>query len=168
MMVELQHMITTILSDFSHVILNQKDKNYTGTLNALHAKLSGKVTDYLFFDYFEFNNEILNVYRKMKTKYFMNIFTTGTIQNRPEVRLVIDSIFENIYSAIDFNLDKKQLDAYLFIANKLNRNPTEILFVDDQIENINAAKQAGLHTIQYVTFEKTALELDNYLDKNKS
>jgi len=148
-------MITTILSDFSRVILNPKDKNYTGTLNGLHKELSEKNENYPFFDYFEFNDEILNVYRQLKTKYSVNIFTTGTIQNTPEVRQVIDPIFEHIYTAKDFGLDKKQPEAYLFIAKKLNKKPSEILFIDDQQANIDAAKKAGLNTILYTDFQET-------------
>ncbi len=148
-------MISTILSDFSRVILNPKDKNYTGTLNGLHKELSEKNENYSFFDHFEFNDEILNVYRQLKTKYSVNVFTTGTIQNRPEVRQVIDSIFDNIYTAKDFGLDKKLPEAYLFIAKKLNKKPSEILFIDDQEKNIEAAKEAGLSTIHYIDFQKT-------------
>lgn len=148
-------MITTILSDFSRVILNPKDKNYRGTLNGLHKELSEKNNNYAFFDYFEFNEEILNVYRQLKTKYSVNVFTTGTIQNRAEVRQVIDPIFDNIYTAKDFGIDKKHPEAYLFIAHKLNKKPNEIIFIDDKQVNIDVANQAGLNTILYTDFQST-------------
>ncbi|MDO8609023.1 MAG: HAD-IA family hydrolase [bacterium] len=157
-------MITTILSDFSRVILNPKDKNYKGTLNGLNKELSEKNTNYIFFDYFEFNDEILNLYCKLKTKYSVNVFTTGTIQNKSEVRKVIDPIFEQIFTAKDFSLDKKQPEAYLFIAKKLNKKPNEILFIDDQEENIVAAQKAGWNTLLYVDFQKTVTSLNNILD----
>lgn len=160
-------MITTIISDFSRVILNPKDKNYKGTLNELHKELSEKNENYLFFNYFEFNKEILNLYRKLKTKFSVNVFTTGTIQNRLEVRQIIDPIFNNIYTAKDYCLDKKQPEAYFFIAKKLNKKPGEILFIDDQEGNIQAAKKAGLYTIQYLKFEELVLELKNYLNSYK-
>lgn len=148
-------MTTTILSDFSRVILNPKDKNYTGTLNGLNKELLEKNKNYFFFDYFEFNDEILNLYRQLKTKYSINVFTTGTIQNTPEVMQIINLIFDNIYTAKDFGLDKKQPEAYLFIAKKLKKRPSEILFIDDQQANIDAAKQVGLSTILYTDFQKT-------------
>lgn len=142
-------MITAILSDFSRVILYPKDRNYQGTLNGLHKKLSKENENYAFFDYFELNNEILNLYKKLKSKYSINVFTTGTIQNRKEVRQIIDPIFDNIFTAKDFNLDKKQSESYLFIANKLNKQPNDILFIDDQEENIKAAEKAELKTLLY-------------------
>ena len=82
-------MITTILSDFSRVILNPKDKNYKGTLNGLNKELLEKEVKYLFFNYFEFNKEILNLYIQLKEKYSINVFTTGTIQNRLEIRQIM-------------------------------------------------------------------------------
>lgn len=160
-------MITTILSDFSRVILNPKDKNYTGTLNELHKDLSEKNIDYSFFNYFEFNDEILNLYRQLKAKYSINVFTTGTIQNRPEIKQVIDPIFEHIYSAKDYGLDKKKPEAYLYIAKKLNNKPNEIIFIDDQLVNIFAAKKAGLHTINYLNFKEMVIILKKYLNNNK-
>src|SRR3989344_46971 len=114
-------MVNTILSDFSRVILNPKDANYKGTLNGLHKKLSETDVNYPFFDYFEFNNEILDLFRTLKKEYSVNVFTSGNIQNRSEVREIIDPIFENIYTAKDYNLDKKTPEAYFFIANKLKK-----------------------------------------------
>lgn len=156
-------MITTILSDFSRVILNPKDKHYSGTLNGLNKELQSKDTNYPFFEHFEFNDEILNLYRQLKAKYSINIFTTGTIQNRPEVRQIIDPIFEKIYTAKDFGLDKKQPEAYVFIAEKLNKNLNEILFIDDQVDNIMAAQKARLHTILYTNFQETFSNLEKVL-----
>ena len=156
-------MITTILSDFSRVILNPKDKNYKGTLNGLHKTLSEKNMNYSFFDYFEFNDEMLNLYRELRIKYSVSVFTTGTIQNRPEVRQIIDPIFDHIYTAKDYGLDKKQSDAYLFIANKLNKKTNEILFVDDQASNIEGARKAGLNTLLYTTFQETVYKLKEIL-----
>ncbi len=152
-------MVTTILSDFSRVIFNPKDKNYTGTLNGLHKELLEKNSNYIFFDYFEFNNDILNLYKDLRHLYSVNIFTTGTIQNRLEVREVINPIFEHIYAAGELGLNKKKAEAYLHIAQKLKRKPFEILFIDDQIENIDAANKAGIITVHYTNFKDTAKKI---------
>lgn len=156
-------MITTILSDFSRVILNPKDKNYRGTLNGLHKELLEENIEYSFFDYFEFNRDILNLYMQLKSKYSVNIFTTGTIQNRIEVKKEIDQIFEKIFAAGELGLSKKDPDAYLFIANKLKKKPEEIVFIDDQKENIDSAKNAGLETILYLDFDELSKEMNRIL-----
>ena len=156
-------MITTILSDFSRVILNPKDRNYKGTLNGLFKELKEKNTPFHFFDYFQFNDEVLGLYTQLKPKYSLNIFTSGSIQNTIEVRKKLNGIFENIFSAEEFGLDKKNPEAYQFIATKLEKLPNEILFIDDQQENINAATITGMKTLLYYDFSSLRQKFPSYL-----
>lgn len=155
-------MITTLIFDFSRVILNVKDKKYTGFLNTLHNEMSIK-PDYKFFDYFELNEELLKFMETIKTKYSLYIFTTGSVQNVPEVRKRIDPIFRKIYSAEELDLNKKDPQSYLFIANDLNKNPNEILFTDDQPENIKAAEIAGLKVVHFQSNEQLISELSKIM-----
>jgi HAD superfamily hydrolase (TIGR01549 family) len=142
-------MLTTLLFDFSRVILNTKDETYPGSLNELHKKLSN-TPKYNFFDHYTLNAELLDYLKTIKDKYPLYIYTTGTIQNVPEVRQQIDPIFKEIYTVHEIGLNKDDKNAYLHIAQDLNTDPTEILFIDDQFQNINAAKAAGLQTIHYL------------------
>ncbi|MGD9129774.1 MAG: HAD-IA family hydrolase [Candidatus Woesebacteria bacterium] len=154
-------MINTILSDFSLVILFPKDKTYTGKLNDLHAKLTAEQGDYNFFEYFELNQELLDFYKQLKENYSVNVFTTGVVQNVPAVREIIDPIFDNIHTAKDYGVDKKDPEAYKLIAEKLGKRTEEILFTDDKEKNITAAKEAGLTAISY----KNVPQLKNDLEK---
>ena len=153
-------MIGTILSDFSRVILDVKDKYYADTLNGLHTELKDKYGEFDFFKYFEFDEKLLELYKKLKEKYSLNIFTTGTIQDAPEVKQRIDGLFENIYTVKDTGLQKSNPQAYLAIAQKLHKKPAEIVFIDDQNVNIAAAQDAGLNTILFTDFAscETALQ----------
>lgn len=158
-------MITTILSDFSRVILSPKDKKYKGDLNPLHKDLSNKYGNYQFTDYFIFNKEILNFYKSLKDKYSVNLFTAlGSLQNKPEIISIISPIFENIFIAENLNLNKKQSASYIFIANKLKKKPEEILFIDDRIENIKAATVAGLQTIYYINYQNFLKQIKSILN----
>ncbi len=156
-------MITTILSDFSRVILNPKDKNYKGPLNGLYKKLIEQNKLFNFFDYFEFNNGVLNLYTQLRSKYPIYIFTTGIIQNAPEVRERIKSIFDDVFSAEENGLDKEKSDAYIFVAQKLKKNTNEILYIDDEQKNIDAAKKTGLRTIRFEEYKKLFYEIKQTL-----
>lgn len=142
-------MISTILSDFSWVIAFAKDVSYKDALNRLHFELTKEVGDYNFYDYFKFNEELLDFYSSLKGKYSLNILTTGVLQNHPQVRKKLEPIFNNIFSTYDNELEKTNPESYLFLAKKLGKKPSEILFIDDKEEFINAATEAGLNTIQY-------------------
>lgn len=147
-------MVTTVLSDFSRVLLFPKDPNYPGTLNGLYTELKSKYGSFNFYDYYVFNDELLDFYTKLKEKYSVNIFTTGLIQkNSPEVAARMTPIFENTFAAQDYGLSKQDPQSYVFIADKLGKNPEEILFIDDQKGNIEAAQKAGMQAILYISNE---------------
>lgn len=155
-------MISTLLFDFSRVLLNVKDKSYTGLLNTLYKEMSVN-PNYKFFDHFELNEELLGFLTSIKNKYPLYIFTTGSVQNVAEVRKRIDPVFKKIYSSEELGLDKKDPQSYLYIAKELGKLPEEILFIDDQVENIKAAGTAGLTTIQFKSNEQFVSELSKIM-----
>lgn len=157
-------MITTILSDLSRVILFPKDKNYKGTLNGLYKKLQQRKMSFNFLDYFKFNDEILNLYTLLKNKHIsICMFTTGSIQNAKEVAQKIDQIFDNVFSAKEYSLDKKEPSSYKFIATKLQKPTNQILYIDDQLDNIKAAEKARMDTWHYKEFADLYNQLKSYL-----
>lgn len=143
-------MITTVVSDFSRVLLFPKDEAYTGGLNALNHKLLEDFGEtYKFFDYFKINEELLEVYKNLREKFPVYIFTSDAVQNHPEVRTIIDPVISGIFSAKELNLKKTAPEAYTLIAQKIMQPIEQIVYVDDTIANLDAAKQAGMHVLHY-------------------
>jgi FMN phosphatase YigB (HAD superfamily) len=140
----------TLLSDFSRVILFPKDTLYLGGLNAVHRELQTSLgEEYNLFEHFVLNQDLLHFYASLHPQYSVNLFTTDIIQNHPLLRPKLEIVFENIFAANDYGLDKKNPTAYSFIAEKLAVLPEEVVFIDDQEGNIEAAKQAGMATVLY-------------------
>ncbi len=150
-------MIKAIIVDFSRVILHPKDINYSGKLNDLHRDLSVQ-DEYNILGYFDLNKALLNYLEKLKGAYKLYIYTTDVIQDDPEIRKVIDPIFDNVYRAKDIGLSKQDTKSYEFIIKELKLDPEEILFIDDSIGNIKAAEKVGINTILFTSnkdlFEK--------------
>ncbi len=146
-------MIKAIVSDFSRVLLFPKDRNYLASLNVLHKELSQK-PDYNALDHFELNIELLNFYKSLKDKTPIYIFTSDSIQDAVEFQPYLQPVFKDILSAKKMDTDKKISAAYKLVATHLNLNVNEILYIDDAIENIMAAKKAGLNTLLYENFQK--------------
>jgi HAD superfamily hydrolase (TIGR01549 family) len=148
----------TLLFDFSRVILFPKDETYDGSLNSLHAKL--KETDnYHFLDHFEFDEVLLDYLAENKSLFDLCVFTTGVIQEMPEVKARLGNIFKKIFTVKEVGFDKTDPQAYKKIAGEIGPKPEQILFIDDNIENLEAAKSAGLKTIRYVSTEQLLSEL---------
>lgn len=132
------------LFDLSRTLLFPTDKNYTGGLNELHKKLSLE-QNYYFWDNFYLDEDKINSLKKLKSegnKLYM--FTSGTIQNAPELRTRLDEIFIKIYSGEELGFSKKDADAYKFITKDIGINPDALTLIDDSKENREAAKAAGL------------------------
>ncbi len=157
-------MITTVISDFSRVILQPIDANHEGGLNALHKELIQQLGTYDLWEYFVINEELLSFYSSLKPTVSINIFTKGTIQKEPQIKEKITPIFENIFSATELNLSKKDPESYKLIAKKLNVQPEEILYVDDQQGNIDAAKQAGMNVILFTSTKQILKEIHEIIN----
>lgn len=141
-------MIKAIVSDFSRVLLFPKDRTYQGTLNGLHKELAQK-PGYNALDHFDLNIDLLDYYQSLKNKVKLYIFTSDIIQDAPEFQQYLQPVFTKIYSASKLNIDKKDISAYKKITAELELSTQEILYIDDNRKNIEAAETAGLKTLLY-------------------
>lgn len=157
-------MIKAFLFDFSRTILFPKDKNYGGELNALHKALS-KQNDYNFLDHFKLDEGLLSYLETIKDKYELYIFTSGSIQNAPEIKSRLDKIFKKIFSAEGIGFSKKDPKAYEYISDQIGITPDEVIFVDDSEPNIEAAKQAKMNVFLYKDFRDLREKVAKILER---
>lgn len=151
-------MIQAILSDLSHVILLPTDETYTGGLNPLHRELV-ETENYDFWKHFKINEELLEIYQKLRKDVKIYIFTKGYIQEYPLLAERIEGKFDDLFSASRLELDKTNPEAYKEIAKKIKLELGEILFIDDKEKNIAAAKKAGLKTLLHQSNQQTIAEI---------
>ncbi len=152
----------TFLFDFSRVLLFTEDKDYKGGLNGLYSKLSQK-PGFVFEKHFAFNEPLLSFLKENKGKANLFIFTSGQIQKAPEIAPRLTAIFEKVFSAEDMGTHKQSSNAYLAVAKKIGKKPEDIIFVDDNRENVDAARQAGLNSILFTETKKVIRTLIQYL-----
>jgi HAD superfamily hydrolase (TIGR01509 family) len=159
-------MVKVILSDLARTFLFVKDKNWTETLNKLYAQLEDKNEPYDFWQYFEVDHDYLEIMKQLKQTYKVNMFTSGYIQNQSELHALLVPIFENIFNEEIIEYKKSQKEAYKVIADKLGVEPGEILFIDDDPNYIEAARDIGFNVFRMInnedlkTFLKETLEID--------
>jgi len=139
-----------VLSDLSRVLLFPKDKNYLEGLNELHKKLlAEKGAGYPAFEYFELNQELLDYYESLRDSHTFAVFTTDIIQDHPDIRNALKKVFVRIFSARELGVVKNDPFAYQLIASLLKVAPFACIYIDDQENNVNAAKEAGMHAFVY-------------------
>ena len=146
-------MIKAVLFDFSRTLLKAKDENYGDSLNSLY-KRQKQSPEYNPLDDFELNQELLDFAASIKNTYPLYIFTTGIIQEDVKFKSVINSIFKQVFTVSEVGYAKDSKEAYVEIAHRINVKPEEIMFIDDEKDNVDAAKGAGLETVHYESAEQ--------------
>ena len=77
----------------------------------------------------------------------------------------IDDIFDHIFISAELKLAKPDPKIYQHVISELHKDPSEMIFVDDFIENVEAARAAGLRAIHFSSREQALYELAEYLDQ---
>lgn len=154
--------VKTLITDVSRVLLFPKEKEYGGSLNGLYKEKVLK-QEHSFFNYFEVNTELLAFYRSLRKEISIHILTSDIIQDAPELQPFWDKTITSIFSASKIGTHKSEPAAYRAVLSKLAIEANETLYIDDNSENIEAARSAGLQTIRYTDNQQVITEIRNIL-----
>ena len=67
--------------------------------------------------------------------------------------------FEQVFLSCDLGIRKPNVQIYSLILKQLNIQSNELLFIDDNEENIQVAKSLSIYAIQYKNYESLISEL---------
>lgn len=112
-----------------------------------------------------------NIFEKLKESY-------------PNIKLIIDTnhisfvkkfikdsfnteLIDDVIVSADIGKVKPDLDFYQYILDKFNIESSELLFLDDNKENVNSAKEIGINTIKVETSMNLLEEINKYIISNK-
>ncbi len=148
-----------LIFDFSRVLLFPKDRNYKSGLNKLYDQLVGQKRG--FSDSLRLNEPLLKELEKLELDKY--IFTTGKVQNAPEIRDRLDSIFKQIFNVPMIGYAKRDIRAYLTLCGEIGVDPPQAMFIDDVPANVETATAAGLHAVVYEDNEQTLGLINQWL-----
>lgn len=109
-----------------------------------------KVTEDLINKLYELKEE--DLFKKIKSKYkdIKIIIATNHVsfvRNFISETFGVDYLDDVIISA-EIHKIKPNKDFYMYILNKYHMKPQELLFVDDNLKNVESAKELGIHTLK--------------------
>jgi FMN phosphatase YigB (HAD superfamily) len=82
------------------------------------------------------------------------LLTNGTSRLNADLKkLGIEKRFFRIFNSADIGICKPDKKIFQHVANDLCCEPIDILFVDDSLSHIQAAKELGMLTHHYTSFE---------------
>ncbi len=152
-------MITTLITDFSRVLLFPKGTEKVSSLNDLHDSLPD---GYNAWNYFELNSKLLDFYASLPLKKY--IFTSRIVQEHPDIAPLLSNIFDDVISAKTLGVKKSVPEAYMKLIEHIHTSSDEILYIDDNKDNIIAASKVGLKTIIYENNEQAILLMQELLN----
>ena len=103
-----------------------------------------------------FREESLTFLERIKTRYRLFLLSNTNeihyevfkqIYFGNERSFVFEDYFEKAYYSFDMGKRKPDADIFEAVLQENNLNPLTTLFIDDSIQNIEAAKQLGIQTI---------------------
>jgi len=98
-------------------------------------------------------HETVEIFKELKNekKFSFYALTNWSAETFPRALELFDFLhwFDGRLVSGEVNLRKPQLEIYELILSKFNLNPSETLFIDDNLRNINSAKQTGLICLHF-------------------
>jgi epoxide hydrolase-like predicted phosphatase len=113
-----------------------------------------------------YREEALHTLKAIKQKYKLYLLSNTNIIHHTEFNKIyrdqinngsLNEYFDKAYYSHEIGYRKPGREAYEYVLKENNLSPSETLFIDDSIQNINAAKALGLQTI----FLKEGMKLED-------
>ncbi len=100
--------------------------------------------------------------KKAKVALFSNSIGHMAMETLRARHLAGKKVFDRIFLSNVMHLAKPSKSSYGYVVSHLKVKPSEALMVDDRVENIRAAKKAGLHGIVFKNTEQFKKELNKF------
>lgn len=136
-------------------------------IKELSLPLSANRAKKIHYDLMGLNKKTLELARELKNNYQILLLSKNTrsqlkdINDRfPRLKKVFG---QNIINTWEYGLPKASRKTIKYILNKHGVAPGEVVYTDDQEQNLLAASELGVHTILFKTFAQFKKELNQIL-----
>ena len=107
------------------------------------------------------DKQVFDFAKKLKNNYKLLALVN---ESKSGIKLKIDkfklnTLFEKIYCSANLNMAKPNPEIFRYVIKDSNLDVNEILFIDNQIKNVNAAKSLGIKSILFVNLEQLKKDL---------
>ena len=130
------------------------------------SKIPGKKFDNLWSQIFSPNKKLISFSKDLKKKGYKIalLSNTGHIHvSKFEKKYKLWKVFPVRVYSCDIKKRKPGKEIYLFTLKKLKVKPEETIFIDNQIENVRAAKRLGMHSVLFKNNKQTIKSIKDLL-----
>lgn len=114
------------------------------------------------------DTDLVDYIRSLRPRYKTAMLSNawGDLRQVIEQRWKITDAFDELIISAEVGLAKPDPRIYRLALDRLKATPPEAVFVDDFLENVEAARGVGLHAIHYENPAQTRAELEQLLKKD--
>ena len=112
------------------------------------------------------DQKLVNYIRSLQSDYTTALLSnawSGTRNVLTKSKPCIDAFHHSVFSS-EVGLAKPNPAIYRYILSMCDVQPAESIFIDDAIENVEAANLLGIHGIHFKNSDKTIAEIDALLE----
>ena len=102
---------------------------------------------------------ILEALNKQYSIWLLSNTNPKHIQDEIEKRYLFPSLVNGAVYSFDVGVRKPEKEIYEIAMQRANANPQECLFIDDLLENIQAANQIGIEGVHFISSGQLKQEL---------
>lgn len=109
-----------------------------------------------YFEKIDYYKNVRDYEVSLRDKCYIGIFSNLTIFDKEHLDRQVDlSKYDYVFMSCELGCRKPSMEIYEKVQSKLDFDKNDILFIDDRIDNVMAAKKFGWNVLQ-----ATGLELD--------
>lgn len=113
--------------------------------------------------YSPINDKMIKLIDRLRTKVKVYALSnTNTIHREVNEQRGLFNHFEKSFLSCELGMRKPDVFLYKFILEYLKIQPSELLFIDDNQENIEIAKSLSIKTVKYENYESLISELKKF------
>lgn len=112
----------------------------------------------------EVDHDILDLTKELKKDYKTYALTNHAKEwyNSQNKQIHFNELFDGIVTSFEAKIAKPNKKIYKLLLNKYKIKPRETIFIDDQEENIETARNLGIKAIHYKNIIQLKKELKKY------
>lgn len=114
-----------------------------------------------FYDSAEFYPEVIELIKKLKKHYSIILFTNNFSHNVEKYfeKLQITDLFDEVIISSEHKVKKPNPDFFQILLDKINLKSSEVIFIDDSQENVDAGNSLGIKSLLFTNAQKLKQDL---------
>lgn len=136
---------------------------FLSLLNRFNSKVEIDIVKEIYFSCYERDDKMHKIVKNLAKQYNVALLSNfGEAFEIFEKRWRTSETIkpENIFVSVKLGMRKPHADIYEYVLAKMGAKPHETVFIDDRIENIEAAKGLRIHGIVFKNKDQFLADLD--------